>query len=201
VSSTNPIQLAIISPCSSFKNQLSEAKNGRPPCPRRQIQQQKTELDTAGVPTQHLEHLTLTGREADSANPPASGDNDLRNPVYWNEGNAVLVWVATLADNGGVRGADDTWVSSHLLDPTFDTAYIQCHPLPVVPAIAEAAYFTLGAFLEGQQVEVRFSANQQIDLSADSAGTVLVDGFAQRVNFAFLVPRKGVGKDLVPAGT
>jgi hypothetical protein len=108
--------------------------------------------------------------------------------------------VATLADNGGVRDVNGQPVTPHVLDPAFDTTYIQCHPLPVVPAIDEATYFSNGAFTEGQQLEVRFSANQQMDAQSDSSETVLIDGFAQRVHFAFSVPRQAVTKDSVPVG-
>jgi hypothetical protein len=194
----NPIQLGIVSPCSTCKNQLSAPKEGHPPCPRRSLQQRKTELTKAGVDTQHLEHLTLTGREfapENLQNLLKSGSNDLRNPVYWDDGGAVLVWVATLADNGGVRGVDGRLAVTNLLDKTFDTAYLQCHPLPVVPAIDEASYFSNGSFMEWDQLEIRFSSNQQLDSQSGSPEVVLIDGFAQKVNFAFLVPRRGLEKD------
>ena len=202
--SLNPIQLASVSPCSRCTNQLSEPKDGHPSCPRRQMQVRKADLVAKGASTQHLDHLVLTGREAALQNVKnilTPGNNDLRNPVYWNEGGAILIWIATLADNGGIPGANGTLVTPNLLDPTFDRSYIQCHPVPVVPAVPEATYFSNGAFNEGDQLEVRFSANQQVNLQSETHDSVLIDGFAQKVNFAFFVPRAALKKDTVPSGT
>lgn len=190
--------LAIVSPCSSCKNQLAENANGRPACPRRRAVQRKADLEARGLDTSSTDHLVLTGTDG----------NDLANPVYVDteESGAILVWVATLKDNPGVRDGQGNLLTPHILNPSFDTQYINCRPLPVVPRDNEAAFFQKGAWAEGDTLEVTIISNQQLNDSPDSDSVddfqpVLIDGFASKVNFVFRVPRKPVNKDLAPAGT
>lgn len=196
-SGTTPIHLAIVSPCSACKNQLTEPKDGKPACPRRMLEAQKQAIEEQGGSTEHLNHLLLSGTEGTEN----EGDGSLRNPVYFND--SIFLWVATLSDNSGVRDAEGNLLAPHLLDPAFlqsKTEYIQCRPLPVVPRDHEAAYFQKGAFMEGDQLEVSFTAGQQLEQVSSGTEPVLIDGFAQKVNFLFYHPRTPVEKDLVPAG-
>lgn len=152
-------------------------------------------MNTSGLDTTDMEHLGLYGTEGTAA----EGDGTLRNPVYWNEGHAILVWIALLEDNKGVYDAKSNLVSPDLLNPAFDTTYIQCNALPVVPRDHEAAYFQAGGFAEGDMLEASISGNQQ--MSASATGTpILIGGFGKKVQFVFNHPRTPVNKDLCPAG-
>ena len=187
--SANPIHLALVSPCSTCKNQLTApGPNGQPACPRRVLQAQSATTSIA-------DHLVLFGTEG-TAN---AGDGSYRNPVYWDDGHAILVWTALLEDNGGVYDASGNQIAPGILDPSFDTGHIQCRPLPIVPQDSEAAYFQQGALAENDQLEVALTANQQ--QATDTGAPVLIDGFGKKVCFVFNHPRTPVSKDLCPAGT
>jgi hypothetical protein len=185
----NPLRLALVSPCSTCKNQLTAAgPNGQPTCPRRVLQ-------AGGATTTATDHLVLYGTEG-TAN---EGDGSYRNPVYWTDGHAILVWIALLGDNGGVYDGAGNPVTPGILDPGFDTSHIQCRPLPIVPRDSEAAYFQHGALAENDQLEVSLTSSQQ--QAMDTGAPVLIDGFGKKVSFVFNHPRTPVNKDLCPAGT
>jgi hypothetical protein len=190
--------LAVVSPCSSCKNQLAENSAGKPACPRRLIAQRKKDMESQGTDTTALQHLVETG----------TSDESLANPVYLDGENAgsILVWIATIKDNSGVRDKDGTILSPHILHPDFDTTFIQCRPLPIVPRDHEAAFFQKGAWAEGDTLDASIISNQQLSTIPDISSTddfmpVLIDGFGSKVNFAFRFPRKHVNKDLAPSGT
>lgn len=192
----NPVYLALVSPCSTCKNQLAAPQPGLPACPRRAIEAKMKQASDAGGDTAAISHLALYGTEGTDQ----AGDGSYRNPVYGDTEHAILVWVAALMDNGGTLDSQGNVVNPNLLDPGFDTKYMHCRPLPVIPSDSEAQYFAQGAFMEGDHIEVRQSAQQQLDVSGSNQA-VLIDGFAQKVNFVFFHPRQPVTKDLCPAGS
>jgi hypothetical protein len=187
--------MGIVSPCSTCKNQNSSTAADTPACPRRNYQQQLTQIQTDGGDPSAIQHLALYGTEGTAC----EGDGSFRNPAYWNDGNSILIWVALLEDNLGVFDKTGARICPDLLNPGFDSTYIQCRTLPVVPREHEAAYFQGGALAESDQLEVTFSENQQ--MSADGSGfPILIGGFGKKVNFVFNHPRTPVKKDLCPAG-
>jgi hypothetical protein len=66
------------------------------------------------------------------------------NPVYSDNLHAILIWIALLEDNGGVLDSQGNQLCPNLLDPSFNTSYIQCHSLPVTTRDNEAVYFQKG---------------------------------------------------------
>ena len=193
---SNPVHLAIVSPCASCHNQLTVSTNGMPLCPRRVLNAKLATLQDAGTDTSSMQHLALYGTEGTSQ----AGDGSYRNPVYSDDLHAILVWIALLEDNGGVFDTTGNQLCPNLLDPDFDTSYIQCHSLPVTTRDNEAVYFQKGAFTANDQLEVTLSARQQMTVDG-SCLPVLIDGFAQKVNFIFNHPRTPLNKDLCPSGT
>lgn len=195
---TPQAHLSVVSPCSSCKNQLAENADGKPACPRRRIAQRKKDLEAQGADTSSLEHLVVTGTDSDA----------LANPVYLDgdKGGAILVWIATLKDNPGVHDNGGNLLTPHILHPDFDTSFIQCRPLPIVPREQEAAYFHKGAWSEGDMLDATIISNQQLDVvpaqsASDDFMPILIDGFGSKVNFTFFFPRTPVDKDLAPSGT
>jgi hypothetical protein len=196
VPSDNPIHLAVVSPCSACKNQAALAVDGKPACPRRAAQSELQSAQAAGVDTSAIQHLALFGTEGTAQ----EGNGSLLNPVYSSDLHAILVWVALLIDNGPLTDRSGNQISPNILDPSFDTSYIQCRSIPVTPRDNEAAYFQKGAFAEMDQLEVSLSAFQQ--MTADSqAKPLLIGGTTQKMNFIFNHPRTPVNKDLCPSGT
>jgi len=195
-STPNPVHLAIVSPCSSCQNQLTVSHGGMPACPRRVAQQNIQYMQSAGIDTTGVQHLALYGTEGAAQ----AGNGSYLNPVYSDNLHAILIWIALLEDNGGVLDSQGNKLCPNLLDPSFNTSYIQCHSLPVTTRDNEAVYFQKGAFAANDQLEVTLSARQQMTTDG-SALPVLIDGFAQKVNFIFNHPRTPLNKDLCPAGT
>jgi hypothetical protein len=185
----------IVSPCSCCQNQRSDVKPGLAPCPRRVIQQQRDELKAAGADTSQIEHLCVSG---------TSDPSQLKNPVYWDDGNSIMVWVALLSDNAGAYDKDGNQLTPQLLSQAFDNTYINCHYLPCVPRETEAAYRANGAYMEGDEVEVILALPQQQAPTPDAAGnygTAKIDGFVRKVNFLTSQSRIKLPKDLGITGT
>jgi hypothetical protein len=195
-STSNPVHLAIVSPCSSCQNQLTVSHDGMPACPRRVAQQNIQYMQSVGIDTTGVQHLALYGTEGAAQ----AGNGSYLNPVYSDNLHAILIWIALLEDNGGVLDSQGNELCPNLLDPNFNTSYIQCRSLPVTTRDNEAVYFQKGAFAPKDQLEVTISARQQMTTDG-SALPVLIDGFAQKVNFIFNHPRTPLSKDLCPAGT
>ena len=166
-----------------------------PACPRRVAQQNIQYMQSAGIDTTGVQHLALYGTEGTAQ----AGNGSYLNPVYSDNLHAILIWIALLEDNGGVLDSQGNQLCPNLLDPSFNTSYIQCHSLPVTTRDNEAVYFQKGAFAPNDQLEVTISARQQMTTDG-SAMPVLIDGFAQKVNFIFNHPRTPLSKDLCPAG-
>lgn len=145
-------KLSIVSPCSGCKNQRADVQNGLPMCPRRYWEAQKKQMDLLGEDTSAYAFLTAPGN--------TRNDGSLDNPVYWTEGDAILVWVAALEDNtptflGGNQQTPD------ITDSAFDTTNINCKLTPYVTK-SEADYFQMGRLQSGDQVIAHDAPNQQV---------------------------------------
>jgi hypothetical protein len=201
---------AIVSPCSTCKNQLSElGSDGKPYCPRRKWQ---ADLETYksqnnGNSDPRIEPLAAFGTEGT----PQEGDRSLRNPVYSDNGKSTLVWIATLRDNSGVRDGDNNIIAPSILDPSFITNYtefIQCRSTPYIPSQHEAAYRTSGGLKEGDTVIAMTAQNQQNYSSTNVEGDdsssyqqVLIEGVVTKINLVYSTPRSPVGVDYNVQGT
>lgn len=195
---------AVVSPCSQCKNQLSEmSSEGKPFCPRRKWQaDQQHSMDTTGTSDPRLAPLAWYGTEGT----PQEGDQSLRNPVYIENSNSTLVWIATLRDNSGLRASDGSVISPSILDPSFipdSTEYIHCRLLPFIPAQHESAYRSAGGLKEGDQLLATTVWNQQFNSSVTPDTTtpsqdlneytsVLVEGVVSKVDLVFNAPRAAV---------
>jgi hypothetical protein len=186
----------IVSPCSCCLNQLdNDMQPGRAACPRRVLSNQIAQLQAAGQDTSNVDYLTISGTD---------DDHQYINPVYWDEGNSTLIWVALLRDNQGAFDKDGNQITPQLLDPSFDSTYINCHGLPFLPRETEASQRQNGALQEGVEVEVQFTPPQQMLLSPDAFGnfpTVKADGFVRKLNFLNSQPRTQILQDLCLSGT
>lgn len=189
----------IVSPCSTCANKrLSPDPNtGLSGCPRRAAQNLQSQLQSAGLTTIQVDPLALTGNEDTSD----SSSTSLVNPVYSSQLNSVLVWVATLSDNSPTYDSSGNVINPDLLDPSFDTKYIRCREKPVSPADNEAVYRSKGAWAEGDQLHINIVNSQQI-IPQDTKGTpVLLNGFANKVNFSYSAPRTSQDRDYSVSGT
>ena len=102
----------------------------------------------------HLNLVTLTGSTQAQQD---DGSQPLQNPVYDDASNTILVWAAALKDNGPTVGPDGNLLSPDILDPSFSSDWLQCKALPFTPRDTEAEYFSKGALMEGDQVEMTWS--------------------------------------------
>lgn len=201
---------AIVSPCSQCKNQLSVmGTDGHPACPRRKWQADLATFQTNnnGNSDPRLIPLALYGTE----NTPQAGNQSLVNPVYDNTGKSALVWIAPLRDNSGMRDGNDNVIAPSILDPSFIpdyTAWINCHPVPFIPALHESSYRQSGSLKEGDVVIAVSAKNQQNYSSTIVDGPtsaeyqqVLIDGVVLKVDLAYQTPRSNVKAGHTIAGT
>jgi hypothetical protein len=147
-STPNPVHLAIVSPRSSCQNRLTVSHDGMPACPRRVAQQNIQYMQSVGIDTTGVQHLALYGTEGAAQ----AGNGSYLNPFYSDNLHAILIWIALLEDNGGVLDSQGNQICPNLLDPSFNTSYIQCHSLPVTTRDNEAVYFQKGAFAANDQL-------------------------------------------------
>jgi len=195
--------LAIVSPCSTCKNQnVAAGTDGKPQCPRRYWQSLNKNvppdlsLATGPVPDTGAESyplLALTGNERDGDTTSTS----LVNPVYWNDGNSILVWVAKLKDNSPIVNNGQV-VNNDILSDSFDTSYINCCEYPYVPVGNENEYFQRGALKESDQIVVTDIPCEQ--LFGDTFQGTPFGGTLQRANFFFNVPRVPTDDHQCPEG-
>lgn len=202
---------AIVSPCSQCKNQLAEqGEDGKPHCPRRKWQKdyvQSQQPNNKSDQDPQIPILAAFGTEGT----PQEGDNSLRNPVYLDQGNVTLVWIATLRDNSGIRDQDNNVVAPQILDPSFipdNTDWIHCRSLPYIPAQHESGYRQQGALKEGDAIFAITADSQQhaVGTTTDGSNTnihqqVLVEGVVNKVNLVYFTPRKAVEVDYTVQGT
>lgn len=174
--------LAIVSPCSSCKNQAAEWSEGTPNyCPRRYWQNHVKAMQEQ-YPNQVRgdEFLTLTGTQDDS----------LSNPVYWDSGNSTVVWIAYLSDNQAIIEADGKVTNPDItagIDGGFDTSKIQCNLHPCIQATSEADQRMIGRLEEWQPVQIESFPSPQLD---PETGDVLpLAGSARRTSLLYKTPR------------
>lgn len=179
-------QMGIVSPCSTCKNQLavSDPNKQTPMCPRRYwidlAKSAQAQTSDNPIPTPPL-YLTRSGTD---------DPQTLSNPVYSQQDSSVLIWVALVENNQGVQDESGNELTPDLLDPGFDTTYINCSLLPYIPCESQAQMYQSGAYKESQRLFVTPIENYQVPFGSDQ--TVQVSGFVRRVNFAlnfsFLTP-------------
>jgi hypothetical protein len=196
---TESTYLGIVSPCSTCKNQRAfpdPTPNGlKNFCPRRHAQAALTAAMDSGDDTSSLVQIALTGNE-DTSNP---GSNALANPVNSKGSNSIYVWTALLQDNEAVVDPKTGQViNPSILDPAFNTDYIQCQLLPYVPNCSESDYFHQGRLEEGQHIKVT-QIKQQVDL--ENGERVETAGVVERTGLAFGYTRQSVIKHTSPEGT
>ena len=192
---SNTSNLAIVSPCSTCKNQQASPSPGLPVCPRRKWQADLATFNADGTDTSKITQLALYGTEGTSS----EGDGSLRNPVYSDSMHSIIVWAALLKDNVGIVDSSGNKITTDILDPNFDTTYIVCNKLPFVPHDQEATYFQKGAFAEGDQVMAYQTSGSQL-VQGDMSQSVLTAGFLNKVSFVLNSPRTPMSMDLCPAG-
>lgn len=193
------VYLGIASPCSTCLNQRSVVSDdGKPACPRRIAASQKLELDDNNLDSSYLDLVVLTGVQPGQQD---DGTKPLANPVYDDASNSILVWAATFKDNGPTIGPSGNLLSPDILDPSFSSDWLQCKPIPFTPRDSEAQYFQKGCLMEGDQVEISVSAQQQVvgTTTGDSQALALA-GTIHKVNAYGQYPRQPVSKDLVISG-
>lgn len=121
----------------------------------------------------------------------------LANPVYLETENTVLIWVATLDRNQGAF-KDGKRVCPDILNPGFDTNYINCRDYPYTIKQSEIEMYGGGVYKEGDQLEVTSFPSPQVNSVGDQ---IPVAGFAKKVTLAsrhsFLLP----DEDLLVPGT
>jgi hypothetical protein len=193
--------LAIVSPCSTCKNQLAVANGNKPACPRRKAQAAQQEFQQNQFSSTVGDPLALTGNED---NPDASGSTGLVNPVYSTKDNSILVWVAAVKDNVGLTDNKGNVIYTDLMDPNFDTTYITCKVNPVTPEKNEADYFQAGAWAEWDQVNVDTLPTMQTIKDPNQQGTttsIPVEGTAKKLNMTYYAPRAPINRDFSSPGT
>jgi hypothetical protein len=190
---------AIVSPCSSCNNQRSvpDTVNKLPACPRRAAIAYQQELQNAGLSSVQADPLALTGNE-DVTSTSSTG---LVNPVYSSALNTVLVWIAAVSDNIPTTDSQGNVLNPALLSPGFDTNYINCRSNPVTPSDNESVYRSKGAWAEGDQLTVQLTGTQQTIPTDSGPVSILLEGFANKVNFAYSSPRVPLARDYSVGGS
>jgi hypothetical protein len=192
--------LAVVSPCSGCANQLAQSQNGMPACPRQAAILQMQDLQNNNISSANIVPLTLTGNEDN----PNSSNTGLVNPVYSQAYNSILVWVAALKDNQGIFDENGVQLCPDLNDPNFNTAYIQCKPLPVTPRAHEADYFSKGGWQEWDQIEVNAIKTPLSLPDPNNPGQSVnapIEGSAKKINIANFYPQQPVFVDHSVDGT
>lgn len=169
------IDLGIISPCFSCKNRRSQQETKKingvdvalPACPRMAMIDAQTK-NNVPVDDQILtKHLLLKGKDGQLANPIWDADHS----SYW-------IWVARLLDNTGAysmeghqdREGDQS--DSELCPPItarnwnkpggYDTDFMQCMALPMVPDTTFMKLMESGRWNEGEYVLITHFQGQQV---------------------------------------
>lgn len=186
ISPSNIPEVAVISPCSSCKNnRVDYTPEGYWPCPRKVWENRlKTQVINDAVPV----YLPTAGGK----------DGAYANPCYQEDKKLLLIWTASLVRNSGIyaHGTRDQ-VTTDILDPQFDTTYIKCNELPSLPMETEASYFNAGAYKQGETVII-FPVEPFQKLNSNEP--YLINGFAKRVDLAFRKPFMTHDEDVIISG-
>jgi hypothetical protein len=128
------------------------------------------------------------------------------NPVYFQSGQTILMWVASILDNRLTMNADGSVANGSILSQdAFDTTYIRCQPVPMLPETNWAEMLVSGAYQEWDQIlvtPVRECQEQQDPTQAmNLAPLCQIGGFAKKVNFTFFNPQTSPQSDRLRSGT
>jgi hypothetical protein len=192
-SKTDRGQLAIVSPCSTCKNQAAEwTEDTTNYCPRRFWQSQVKNMEEQ-YPDQvrGAEFLSLTGTKSDA----------LANPVYWDEGNSTIVWIAYLSDNQAAVDAQGKVTNPDITVGEaggFDTSRIQCNLHPCIQGTSEADQRSMGRLEEWQPIEVSPITVPQND--PQTTDVLPLEGTVRRTSLLYRTPRIPVFDHEAPEG-
>jgi len=148
-------------------------------CPRRLLLEQKAAVDAGANCEAPPDYVLESGTDQ---------PDRYTNPVYSQNNNSVIIWVAALFENQQTLQSDGTILNGSILDPGFNTKYIRCRDLPVHPDESWAGMIHRGTWKEMDQLVVQpmITSNQQASSVMDSSPPDLrYAGTARKVNFAF----------------
>lgn len=190
-----PGELAVISPCSSCKKYSNPDTNNQagpvpfPPCPRYFWKQQNEEFKKGNRDDEVPAYLTATGTE----------DQDtLRNPVYSRDLKSVLLWVAKVVKNRPVM-VDGIALTGDLLEPGYDTNFIECETFPYVCEETQQSLWSRGVYREWDRVVLTPILRQQLEFG--SPRPIHISGSAKKVNFHADFSNESSRIDKIVSGT
>lgn len=134
-------------------------------------------------------------------------DNDsLVNPVYYRQGQTIVVWVAAIQENRLTVNPDGTLATGSILSKdAFDTRYIRCRSLPMLPEESWVEMLTKGVYKEWDQLlatPVRETQAPQDPSNLLALQPLCqIGGFAKKVNFTFFSPQTAPQADRLRHGT
>jgi hypothetical protein len=176
------MSMAIASPCSTCKNLSMDSDSGVPICPRRVWEQLRKAAVLAGSPPPPP-YLTDSGFGA---------TNGYTNPVTSQSTQARVVWAAAIEDNRPLLNIDGSVKNPDLLNPAFDSTFIQCRSTPYVPAMREGDYYAGSQIVEGDTLLLYSTKFSQTD-SNNIQNSIMLGGYCQKVTAIqkfFLTPAK-----------
>lgn len=192
-------QMAIISPCSTCKNQLTEYDPNdlrKLPCPRRVLKQRYDANQAAKAgptdPGYIPPYLVASGTD---------DPNKLANPVI--DSPQALVWIALVDDNQGIQDAKGNVICKSILDNGFDTTYIRCQPVPYIPRTTISKWSAEGYWKEGRQVWASDHRHAALPDSVDQASTqnpIAIAGSVEPGDFAFFFNKVDPPQQTFPSG-
>lgn len=171
---------ALISPCSECRNFQTDPNQGFPMCPRRMWMERRESFRKLQNVLEPAAYLTETG----------TGESDkLSNPVYFRDEQTIVVWIAAIQDNRITMNPDGTVATGSILSRyAFDTRYIRCHTMPVLPEEHWAEMLLKGAYKEWDRLLVTPMKEEQEHMAANQlelGQAVQMGGFAKKVNFTW----------------
>lgn len=201
------IDLGVISPCSNCKNRRSKQltkklANGKevilPACPRVAVKEAQKNSRLSDD-QDSVQHLMLAGKDGAFSNPIL----DDQNKTYW-------IWVARLLDNSGSYDMEGQFDrsnpdgSSELCPPItarnwdkkggYDTDFMQCMALPMVPDVSFMKLVSDNNFKEGSYCLITHFQGQQL---RQGRIPISVGGFCHPLDIAgamkFTAPKKPQG--------
>jgi hypothetical protein len=132
-------------------------------------------------------------------------EDKLANPVYFQDGQTIAVWVASLQDNRLTLRPDGNVVTGSILKrDSFDTRYIRCQPMPFILEESWAEMLVKGAYKERDQVLVKpVREDQRHEGTSDlfPGPVVQVAGFVRKVDFVFFSTQVAPRSDRIRSGT
>jgi hypothetical protein len=181
---------AIVSPCSTCTKyqdfDTNENQEVTPPCPRRYwkneheaYKKDERDYDPSG-------HLLETGTK---------DQNTLKNPVFSRASNSILLWVAKLVNNRPNKSSGNP----DILDPGFNTDYIECELLPYIPEETQQSMWSRGVYQEGDLILI--TPNPRPQLQGILNEPEQLGGSARKVNFHRRFSLEAPAWDKIVSGT